>query len=84
MTQGDFGQQSLETIALFDTATALALIVIDHEHAVLGPTQNYCVVRQSILPRSRFLMVEHLLWVGLTHVNDRQAIQVVILNLGRA
>ena len=84
MLHGNFGQEALKSAPLVGRPTALSLIVIDDHDAIPGPSQGDRVVGEGILPLPRFPMVEDLLWIGLAHVNDGEAIEVKIEDLRRS
>ena len=84
MLHGNFGEEALKSASLVGRAAALALIVVDDQDAIPGPSQGDRVVGEGILPFPRFAMVEDLLGIGLAHVNDGDAIEVEIEDLRRS
>jgi hypothetical protein len=81
---GNFGQETLKSASLIGRATALALIVVDDYDAIPRPPQSDRVLGQSILAFPRFPIVEDLLGVGLPNVNDDDAVEVKVQDLGRS
>jgi hypothetical protein len=51
---------------------------------IAGPTEGDGQVGQGILPGGRFLVVEHLLGVGLADIDNGFTGQMVIADLGDA
>ena len=82
MLHGNFGQEALKSAPLVGRPAALPLIVVDDHDAIPGPSQGDRVVGEGVLPFPRLAMVEHLLGVGLSHVNDGEAVEVEIEDLG--
>ena len=81
MLHGNLGEDALESAALVGRPTAQSLIVIDDQDAIPGPSQSDLMVREGILPFSRFTMIENLLGIGLAHVNDDETIEVPVQDL---
>src|SRR5439155_19376674 len=63
--------------------TAVALILIDDLDAIRRPTKFNRQVNESVLTRSRFLMVEHLLRSRLPHINERRSFEMVRMQFVR-
>ena len=60
------------------------MIVVDDQDAIPGPPQGDRVVGEGVLPLPRLTIVENLLGVGLSHVNDGKAVEVEVEDLGRS
>ena len=82
MLHGNLGQEALKSAPLVGRPAALPLIVVDDQDAIPGPSQGDRVVGEGVLPFPRFAMVENLLGIGLAHVDDGEAIEVEIEDLG--
>ena len=61
MVHGNFGQEALESDAVLGGLAALALVLVDDQDSLPGPSQGRGVVRQGVLPLPRFLVIEDLL-----------------------
>ena len=81
MLHGNLGQDALESAPLIGGAAAEPLIVVDDQDAIPGPSPGGREVGEGILPFPRFAMVEDLLGIGLTHVDDGEAIEMPIVDL---
>ena len=81
MLHGNLGQEALESAPLVGRPAALPLVVVDDQDAIPGPSQGDRVVGEGVLPFPRFAVVEHLLGVGLAHVNDRKAVEMEVEDL---
>jgi hypothetical protein len=81
MPQADFGQQSLEALPGFRRVSTLPLVVVHHEHPVLGPAPGHRAPRQVILQGSRLAMLQHLLRARFTDVHHRQTFLMLGLQL---
>src|SRR5262249_53076469 len=84
MLQGNWGGEGLNPAPPVGRLAAPPLIVIDDQDAIPGPPQGDRMVGEGILPLPRLAMVEHLLRVGLTYVNDGDSVEVKIRNLRRS
>ena len=84
MLHGNLGQEALESASLVGRPATLSLVVVDDQDAIPGPSQGDRMVGEGVLPLPRFAMVEHLLGVGLAHVNDGDAIEVKVEDLRRS
>ena len=84
MVHGHLGQQPLESAPPVGRPAAQPLILVDDQDAIPGPAQGGRVVGEGILPLPRFAMVEHLLGVGLADVDDGEAVEVEVEDLGRS
>jgi hypothetical protein len=82
--QGNFGEEALEPAAPVGGASAHPLIVVDDQDAIPGPSQGGRMVGQGVLPFPRFAMDEDLVGIRLAHVDDGQAIEVPVEDLGRS
>jgi len=56
-------------------------VVIDHQHAVVHPTERLGTGNEAILEAGRLLMIQHLLWTRLAHIDDREAVVMPGLEL---
>jgi hypothetical protein len=81
---GNFGEEALKSASQVGCASAHPLIVIDGQDAIPGPSQCGRMVGQGVLPFPRFAMVEDLVGIRLAHVDDGEAIEVPIEDLGRS
>jgi hypothetical protein len=84
MLHGHLGQEALESAPTVGRTTAQALILVDDQDALPGPAQGDRMVGEGILPLARFAMIEDLLRIGLADVDDGEAIEVKIKDLGRS
>ena len=84
MLHGNFGEEALKSAPPVGRPAAPPLIVVDDQDAIPGPPQGDRMVGEGILPLPRFAMVEHLLGIGLAHVDDGEAIEVKIEDLRRS
>ena len=57
------------------------LVFVDDLDSIGRPAQLHGKINERILTGRRFLMVEHLLRAGLSHVDDRGSLQMVGLKL---
>jgi hypothetical protein len=80
----DLGEQALEAMPPVGFLGALPLVVVDDQDPIAGPPQGQGVVDQLVLSLARLLVVEHLLRAGLADVDDRQAVEVPVSDLGRS
>src|SRR5262249_54126201 len=60
------------------------LIVVDDYDALPRPSQGDRMVGQGVLPFPRFAVIEDLVRGGLANINERQSVQVPVLDLGRS
>ena len=56
MIEADFGHQPLKSGAIVSRLAAEALVIINDDDALEGPTQSLCEFGESVLPLSRFSM----------------------------
>ena len=82
MLHGNLGQEALESAPLVGRPAALPLVVVDDQDAIPGPSQGDRVVGEGVLPLPRLPMVEHLLGIGLADVDDGEAVEVEVEDLG--
>ena len=61
MVHGDLGEEALESEPSLGGPAALALVLVDDQDPVPGPSQGHGVVRQGVLSLARFLVIEDLL-----------------------
>src|SRR5438045_2737921 len=83
MVEPNFGQQPLKTEATFGGAAALALILVDYQNAISGPTASNGALHQGILRLGGFAVLDHLVNGRLPDVDNRQPVEVPGLNFGR-
>jgi len=81
MVQADFGQQALKPQARHHALATLPLIFINDDDAISGPAPGDCTVHQAILPRGGLHVIEDLLGMGLAHIDDSLAPQMMVLEL---
>ena len=81
---GHLGQEALKSAPTVGPTTAQALIVVDDQDAIPRPAQGDRMVGEGILPLPRLAMIEDLLWLGLADVDDGEAIEMKIEDLGRS
>jgi hypothetical protein len=79
--QGNLGQEALEAAPAVGRPAALSLVVVDDQDAIPRPPQGGGVIGEGVLPLPRLAVVEHLLGVGLAHVDDRESVEVGIEDL---
>ena len=82
MLHSNFGQEALKSAPLVGRPATLALIVVDDHDAIPGPPQGDRVLGEGVLPLPRLTIVENLLGVGLSHVNDSKSVEVEVEDLG--
>src|SRR5262249_18338393 len=82
VVQTDFREQPLEAKPVFGRGPALALILIDDENAVRGPTEFDGPVDESVLTAGGCPVLGDLLDRGLADVDDGQPVGMTRLNLG--
>jgi len=83
MIETHLGKQSLKAHASLCAAAAMALIFVDHQDPLIGPTPLDRPMSKVVLQCCRFAMLQHLLRSGLPNIHDRQTVLMVRLNLGR-
>ena len=83
MVQADFGQQALKPQARHHALATLTLIFINDDDAIADPAPGDRAVHQAILPRGGLHVIEDLLGMGLTHIYDSLAPQMMVLELRR-
>ena len=81
MVETDLRDQPLKARPSHGAAGRLAEVIIDHQHAVVHPTEGFGARHEAILEAGRLLMVEHLLWTRLAHIDDGQAVVMPGLEL---
>src|SRR2546429_3863186 len=59
----------------------LTLIFINDDDAIAGPAPGDCTVHQAILPRGGLHVIEDLLGMGLAHIDESLAPQMMVLEL---
>jgi hypothetical protein len=79
---GNFGQEALESAPLVRRPTAQPLIVVDDQDAIPRPSQGGRRVEEGVLALPRFPIGEDLVGIGLAHVDDREAVEVDVEDLG--
>jgi hypothetical protein len=83
VVQTDFREQPLEAEPVLGRGPALALILVDDENAVRGPTEFDGPVDERILAVGGLPVLGDLLDGGLADVDDGQPVGMTRLNLGR-
>jgi hypothetical protein len=81
MVQADFRQHALKAQTCHHTLAALTLILVNDHDAVARPPQGDGAVHQGILPGRGLHVLDDLLGMGLAHIHDRQALQMIIVEL---
>jgi hypothetical protein len=74
--QADLGHEALEADAPLRCGPAAALVFVDDEDAVGGPAEVYGPSSEGVLSLGGFGILTDLLWCGLAHVDDREAVEV--------
>jgi hypothetical protein len=82
MLHRNLSQEALKSAPLVGRPGAPPLVVVDDHDAISGPSQGDCVIDEGVLPFPRVTVVEHLLGIGLSHVNDSKAVEMEIQDLG--
>ena len=80
MIQANLRQQPLKSESILRRAAALTQIIINDQHAICRPPVGFGSLRQAVLQRRRFTVLQHLLGRGLPHIHDRQTVQMLGLN----
>src|SRR5205085_4337436 len=83
MIEADFSEQTLKAEPAFHALAALTLVLIDQQHAFLGPPQRQGSLSKRVLPSRRFAMFLDLLHRRLADINDRLTLEVPSANLAR-
>ena len=81
MVQADLSQHALKAQACHHALAALALILINDNHAVSRPSPGDGAVHQGLLPRRGLHVLDDLLRMRLAHIYDRQSLQMIIVEL---
>ena len=84
MVQADLGQQALKPQARHHALATLPLIVINDDDAIAGPTPGDCTVHQTIVPRGGLHVIEDVLGMRLTPIDESLAPQMMVLELRRS
>ena len=84
MVHGNLGEEALKSCSPLSRLATASLVLVDDQNPVLRPSQGYDIVRQTVLPFSRFFVIDSLLGVRLANVDDCQPSQVLIIDEGRA
>jgi hypothetical protein len=79
MVKPDLGKQPVEPITPFVGGGGMALVFIDDLDAVGCPAQLDGEIDKGVLTGGRFLVVKDLLGAGLSHINNRQTVQMICL-----
>ena len=77
LAQGNARDQVLEALAVRRRRAAQAKVGIDHLDVRLTPAQVAGALAQGVLQPQAFLVAQHLMRGGLTHVDHGAAVQVV-------
>ena len=83
MIKPDLGKQAMETMTPLGGGGGMTLVFIDDLDAVGRPAQLNCEIDEGVLTSGRLLVVENLLRAGLSHIDDRQTVQVMRLHFRR-
>ncbi len=81
MVQADFRQHALQAPACHPTLAALALVCIHDDDAGARPPQGDGAVHQGLGPGRGLHVLDDVLRRGLAHLDDRQALQRIIVEL---
>src|SRR6266545_7066420 len=81
MVETDLRDQPLKARPSHGAAGRLAEVIIDHQHAVIQPTERLGTGDEAILEAGGLLMREHLLRARLAHIDDREAVVMPGLEL---
>src|SRR5512142_2339478 len=82
MVHGDLGEEVLEPEPWSGGPATPALVFVDDQDPIPGPTEGHGVVRHGVLSLPGFLVVEDLLGAGLANVYDRQFVEMTVCELG--
>ena len=81
MVHADFRQHALQAHTCHQTLAALTLILINDHDAVSRPPQGDGAVHHSLWPGRGLHVLDDVLGMGLAHRHDRQALQMLIVEL---
>src|SRR6266542_5421547 len=81
MVETDLRDQPLKACPSHGAAGRLAEVIIDHQHAVIRPTERLGTGDEAILEAGGLLMREHLLRARLSYTDDREAVVMPGLEL---
>ena len=81
MVQADFRHHALKAQAGHHALAALALILVNDDDAVSRPPQGDCAVPQGLWPGRGLHVLDDVLGMGLAHRHDRQALQMILVQL---
>src|SRR6266508_5532206 len=81
IVETDLRDQPLKARPSHGAAGRLAEVIIDHQHAVIQPTERLGTGDEAILEAGGLLMREHLLRARLSHIDDREAVVMPGLEL---
>src|SRR5262249_53093995 len=81
LVQADLGQQALKPQARHHALATLTLIVINDDDPIAGPARGDSRVHKAMLPRGGLHVIEDLLGMGLAHIDDSLAPQMMVLEL---
>lgn len=81
MVEADLGQQPLEAEPTHRGPAAEALVLVDDDDPIRGPSQGDGAALQVVLQGGRLAMLENLLRGGLPHIDDRQSVEMPGLDL---
>lgn len=70
MIHGNFGQEAMKSGSPLGGSASDPLVIDDEQDSVPGPPQGLCMVYQGVLPFARFDVVEDLLRVRLSNLDD--------------
>lgn len=80
MSETDFGNQGLETIASDNRCPRMALILIDDNDVVLRPAQIHGALHQIVLASFTACVVAYLNQCGLANVDKSLAFKMIRLD----
>jgi hypothetical protein len=83
MIHGHFGQDAVVSGPPLGRLATVALVLVDEQDPVPGPSQGHGQVDQGVLPFPRFGVIEHLLGIGLADIDDGQPAEVPLIDRSR-
>jgi hypothetical protein len=83
MVHADLGQQALKSSARHQALATWTLIFINDNEASTDPAPGDRAVHQTLLPRGGLHVIEDLLGMRLTPIDDSRAPQMMVLALRR-
>jgi hypothetical protein len=83
MIHGNFGQDAVKSGSPIGRLAAVALVCVDEQDSVPGPSQGHGQVDQGVWPFPGFDVIEDLLGLGLAKGDDGQPAEVPIVERSR-